>query len=119
VTDFINLNIKSTQFFGGSDSGKMCVPMLIGVSGLRYMSICVCSMFVKRENMHVPHQSHLKMKIPPGHNSSSHPQTDIGMEISKCKKEAASRNRSNGNELYLCYNSRCGGVGVFLDLGQH
>jgi hypothetical protein len=48
VTDFMNLKIKPTQFFGGAHRDKMCVRVFIGVSARTCMSICVCIVFLKK-----------------------------------------------------------------------
>jgi hypothetical protein len=45
LTDFVNLKIKSTQFFKGAPRGRMCVRIFIEVSAHTYMSIFVCTMF--------------------------------------------------------------------------
>jgi hypothetical protein len=48
VTDFMNLKIKPAQSFGGAHRGRVCVCMFIGVSAHTCMSICVCTMFLKK-----------------------------------------------------------------------
>jgi hypothetical protein len=35
VTDFVNLKIKSAQFFGGGHRSRVCVRVFIGVSARR------------------------------------------------------------------------------------
>jgi hypothetical protein len=46
VTDFVNLKIKSAQSFEGAHRGRVCV--FIVVSAYTYMSICVCTVFLKK-----------------------------------------------------------------------
>jgi hypothetical protein len=48
MTDFVNLKIKPTQSFGGAHRGRMCVRVFIGVSARTCMSICVCTVFLKK-----------------------------------------------------------------------
>jgi hypothetical protein len=49
VTDFVNLNIKPAQFFGGAHRYRMCVDMFIEVSARTYISICICNVFQKKQ----------------------------------------------------------------------
>jgi hypothetical protein len=49
VTDFVNLKIKPAQSFGCAHRGRVCVHMFIGVSARTCMSICVCSVFLKKK----------------------------------------------------------------------
>jgi hypothetical protein len=46
VTDFVNL--KPAQFFVCAHRGRMYMRVFIGVSAHTYMSICVCTMFLKK-----------------------------------------------------------------------
>jgi hypothetical protein len=48
VTDFVNLKIKSTQYFRGVYSVRVCVYVFIGMSARTYMSICICTVFLKK-----------------------------------------------------------------------
>jgi hypothetical protein len=48
LTDFVNLKIKPTQSFGGAHRGRVCVRVFIGVSDRSYMSIYVCTVFLKK-----------------------------------------------------------------------
>jgi hypothetical protein len=48
VTDFVNLKIKSAQFFKYAHRSKVCVCVFIGVSVHMRMSICVCIVFLKK-----------------------------------------------------------------------
>jgi hypothetical protein len=48
MTDFVDLKIKLTQFFRGVHRGKVCVCAFIDVSAHTYMSICVCTVFLKK-----------------------------------------------------------------------
>jgi hypothetical protein len=48
VTDFMNLKIKLTQSFRCAHMNRVCVRMFIGVSAHTYMSICVCTVFLKK-----------------------------------------------------------------------
>jgi hypothetical protein len=48
VIDFVNLKIKSTQSFGGAYRSRMCVRVFIWVSAHTCMSICVCTVFLKK-----------------------------------------------------------------------
>jgi hypothetical protein len=49
VTDFMNLKIKSAQFFRGAYRGRMCMCVFIGVGAHMCMSICVCTVFLKKD----------------------------------------------------------------------
>jgi hypothetical protein len=49
VTDFVNLKIKPTQSFEGAHMGRVCVRVFIGVSARTCMSICVCTVFLKKK----------------------------------------------------------------------
>jgi hypothetical protein len=46
VTDFVNLKIKSAQFFRGVHRGRLCV--FIRVSARTYISIYICTVFLKK-----------------------------------------------------------------------
>jgi hypothetical protein len=48
VTDFVNLKIKPAQSFEGAHRGRMCVRVFIGVSDHMCMSICICTVFLKK-----------------------------------------------------------------------
>jgi hypothetical protein len=49
MTDFMNLTIKSAQSFGGAHRNRVCVRVFIGVSAHTCMSICVCTVFLKKK----------------------------------------------------------------------
>jgi hypothetical protein len=48
VIDFMNLKIKPTQSFRGAHKSRVCVHMFIWISDHTYMSICVCTVFLKK-----------------------------------------------------------------------
>jgi hypothetical protein len=48
VTDFVNFKIKSAQSFGSAHRGRVCVRVFIWVSARTCMSICVCTVFLKK-----------------------------------------------------------------------
>jgi hypothetical protein len=48
VTDFVNLKIKLAQSFKGAHRDSACVCVFIGVSAHTWMSICVCTVFLKK-----------------------------------------------------------------------
>jgi hypothetical protein len=48
MTDFVNLKIKPTQSFRGAHRGRVCVRVFIGMSTHTYMSIYVCTVFLKK-----------------------------------------------------------------------
>jgi hypothetical protein len=48
MTDFVNLKIKPTQTFEGAHRGRLYVRMFIRVSARMCMSICVCTVFLKK-----------------------------------------------------------------------
>jgi hypothetical protein len=48
MTDFVNLKIKSAQSFRCAYKSKVCVRMLIGMSAHIRISICVCTVFLKK-----------------------------------------------------------------------
>jgi hypothetical protein len=49
VTDFVNLKIKPAQSFEDAHRGRVCVRVFIGVSARTCMSICVCTVFLKKK----------------------------------------------------------------------
>jgi hypothetical protein len=49
VTDFVNLKIKPTQYFGCAHRGRVYVRVFIGVSAHMCMSICVYIVFLKKD----------------------------------------------------------------------
>jgi hypothetical protein len=48
VIDFVNL-IKPAQSFRGAHRGRVCVRVLTGVSAHTFISIYVCTVFLKKE----------------------------------------------------------------------
>jgi hypothetical protein len=50
VTDFVNLKIKPVQSFRDGHMGRVCMYVFIGVSARTCMSICVCTVFLKKIN---------------------------------------------------------------------
>jgi hypothetical protein len=48
VTDFMNLKMKPTQSFRVTHKGRVCVHVFIGMSVRTCMSICVCTVFLKK-----------------------------------------------------------------------
>jgi hypothetical protein len=48
VTDFLNLKIKSVQYFRCAYRSRVCVPMFIGMSAYTYMSILSVLCFLKK-----------------------------------------------------------------------
>jgi hypothetical protein len=48
VTDFMNLKIKTAQSFRCAHRGRVCVRVFIGMSVRIYMSICVYTVFLKK-----------------------------------------------------------------------
>jgi hypothetical protein len=48
MTDFVNLKIKSTQSFRCAHRGRVYMRAFIGVSVHICMSICVCTVFLKK-----------------------------------------------------------------------
>jgi hypothetical protein len=48
VTDFVNLKIKSDQFFRGAHMCRVCVRVFIKVSVHMCMSICLYTVFLKK-----------------------------------------------------------------------
>jgi hypothetical protein len=48
MTDFVNLNIKSTQSFGGVHRDRMYVYIFIGMSVHTYMSIYIYTVFLTK-----------------------------------------------------------------------
>jgi hypothetical protein len=48
VTDFVNLKIKPAQSFGCAHKGRVCMRVFIGVGARTCMSICVCTVFLKK-----------------------------------------------------------------------
>jgi hypothetical protein len=48
VIDFVNLNIKSAQFFGGAHRDRMYICVFIGVSTHTCITIYVYIVFIKK-----------------------------------------------------------------------
>jgi hypothetical protein len=59
VTDFVNLKIKPAQSFRGAHRNRMCMRAFIEVSACTCMSICVCTLFLKKSVMHNRNQMSL------------------------------------------------------------
>jgi hypothetical protein len=57
VIDFMNLKIKPAQSFRGAHRGRVCVHMFIGLSARTCMSIYVCTVFLKKKNLHISEKS--------------------------------------------------------------
>jgi predicted phosphoadenosine phosphosulfate sulfurtransferase len=49
VTGFVNFKIKSDPSFGGAHRSRMFVHVFIWVSTRTCMSICVCTVFLKKK----------------------------------------------------------------------
>jgi hypothetical protein len=49
VIDFMNLKIKPAQSFRCAHRGRVCVRVFTGVSAHTCMSICVCTVFLKKK----------------------------------------------------------------------
>jgi hypothetical protein len=49
VTDFMNLKIKSAQSFRCAHRGRVCVRVFIWVNARTYMSIGICTVFLKKD----------------------------------------------------------------------
>jgi hypothetical protein len=50
VTDFVNLKIKPTQSYEDAHKGRVYVRVLIGMSARMCMSICICTVFLKKRS---------------------------------------------------------------------
>jgi hypothetical protein len=48
VTNFVNLKIIPAESFECAHRGRVCVRVFIKVSVHAYMSICVCTVFLKK-----------------------------------------------------------------------
>jgi hypothetical protein len=48
MIDFMNLKIKQAQSFGIAYRDRVCVHIFIVVSARTFMSICVCTVFLKK-----------------------------------------------------------------------
>jgi hypothetical protein len=48
MTDFVNLKIKLSQSFEGAHKVKVCIRVFIEVSTHMYISIYVCTVFLKK-----------------------------------------------------------------------
>jgi hypothetical protein len=48
MTDFVNLKIKPAQSFRCAYKSRVCVRTLIGMSAHIHISICVCTVFLKK-----------------------------------------------------------------------
>jgi hypothetical protein len=53
VTDFVNFKIKPAQPFRYAHKDRMCVYAFIRLSAHTYMSICIYTIFIKREKRNV------------------------------------------------------------------
>jgi hypothetical protein len=49
VIDFVNLKINLAQSFGCAHRDRVCVRVFIGVSAHTCMSICVFTVFLKKD----------------------------------------------------------------------
>jgi hypothetical protein len=52
LIDFVNLEIKLTQYFEGAHRGKVHVHIFIKVSSRMCMNICVFIVFLKKKQHH-------------------------------------------------------------------
>jgi hypothetical protein len=50
MTDFMNLKIKLTHYFRCAHRSRVCVHIFIGISAYICMSICVCTVLLKKIN---------------------------------------------------------------------
>jgi hypothetical protein len=53
MTDFVNFKIKLTQSFRCAHKDRMCVYVFIRISVRTCMSICIYTIFLKREKRNV------------------------------------------------------------------
>jgi hypothetical protein len=53
VIDFVNIKINPAQSFRGAHRGRVCVRVFLGVSVRTCMSICVCTVFLKKNIAYV------------------------------------------------------------------
>jgi hypothetical protein len=49
MTAFMNFKVKSAQSFGCAYKGRVCVRVFIEVSAHTCLSICVCTVFQKKD----------------------------------------------------------------------
>jgi hypothetical protein len=56
VINFVNLKIKTTQSFVCAHRSKVCMHVFIGVITRVCMSICVCTVFLKKIDTRVMYQ---------------------------------------------------------------
>jgi hypothetical protein len=49
VADFVNLNIKPAQSFGGAHKSRVYVRVFIRVNAHMCISICICTVFLKKK----------------------------------------------------------------------
>jgi hypothetical protein len=66
MTDFVNLKIQLTQSFGCAHRGIVYVYVFIGMRTRTYMSIYVCTVFLKNDF------SYLNKLKPQDHDSPTH-----------------------------------------------
>jgi hypothetical protein len=50
VTEFVNLKIKSTQFFKGAHRCRICVRVFIGMCAHTYINIYIYTIFLKKSS---------------------------------------------------------------------
>jgi hypothetical protein len=62
VTDFVNLNIKPAQCFGGAHRGSVCVGVFIEVSTHTCISICICTVFLKKDDFYEIETRRVRLK---------------------------------------------------------
>jgi hypothetical protein len=62
VTDFVNLNIKPAQCFGGAHRGSVCVRVFIEVSTHTCISICICTVFLKKDDFYEIETRRVRLK---------------------------------------------------------
>jgi hypothetical protein len=53
MTNFINLKIKSVQSFKCVHKGMVCVRIFIGINAHTYMSIYICTVFLKKMTTYI------------------------------------------------------------------
>jgi hypothetical protein len=71
IIDFINLKIKLTQSFKVAYRDMMYVRVFIEVSVHTYISICVCTVFLKKENHETKITSTITLQ-PNAHRQQQH-----------------------------------------------
>jgi hypothetical protein len=81
VTDFVNLKIKSTQFFRGAHKGMVYVRLFIGISAHMCMSIYIYTLFFNKKSLYKSISNLIPSNLPP-----TPPKLNMPNNVAKLRK---------------------------------